>query len=36
MFQRTLLFSQGAATALYDNQAVQSLETLRKIDKEMI
>jgi hypothetical protein len=36
MFVRTLLFSRGAATALYDDQAVQSLETLREIDDDMI
>jgi hypothetical protein len=36
MFVRTLLFSQGAATALYDDQAVQSLETLREINDDMI
>jgi hypothetical protein len=36
MFVRTLLFSRGAATALYDDQAVQSLETLRKINDDMI
>jgi hypothetical protein len=31
-----LLFSGGAATALYNDQAVQSIETLRKIDDNMI
>jgi hypothetical protein len=36
MFQRTLLFARGAAIAFYNDQAVQSLETLRKIDDEMI
>ena len=36
MFVRTLLFSRGAATALYDDQAVQSLDTLREIDNDMI
>jgi hypothetical protein len=36
MFKRTLLFSQGAATALYVDQAVQSLDTLREIDDDMI
>jgi hypothetical protein len=36
MFRRTLLFSQGAATALYTDQAVQSLDTLRDIDDNMI
>ena len=36
MFRRTLLFSQGAATALYVDQAVQSLDTLREIDDDMI
>jgi hypothetical protein len=36
MFVRTLLFSRGAATALYDDQAVQSLDTLREIDDDMI
>ena len=36
MFRRTLLFSQGAATALYDDQAVQDLDTLREIDDDMI
>jgi hypothetical protein len=36
MFRCTLLFSQGAATALYVEQAVQSLDTLREIDDEMI
>ncbi len=35
MFRRTLLFSQGAATALYDDQAVQDLDTLREIDDDM-
>jgi hypothetical protein len=36
MFRRTLLFSQGAATALYMDQAVQSLDVLRNIDDNMI
>ena len=36
MFRRTLLFSQGAATALYMDQAVHSLDTLRDIDDSMI
>jgi hypothetical protein len=36
MFVRMLLFSGGAATALYDDQAVQSLETLREINDNMI
>ena len=36
MFVRTLLFSRGAATALYDDQAVQSLDTLREINDDMI
>jgi hypothetical protein len=36
MFQHMLLFSQGAATALYMDQAVQSLDTLREIDDDMI
>ncbi len=36
MFVRTLLFSRGAATALNDDQAVQSLDTLCKIDDDMI
>ena len=36
MFARTLLFSWGAATALYMDQAVQCLDTLREIDNEMI
>ena len=36
MFVHTLLFSRGAATALYDDQAVQSLDTLREIDDDMI
>ncbi len=35
MFQLTLLFSQRAATALYDDQAVQNLDTLREIDDDM-
>ena len=35
MFKRTLLFSQGAATALYNDQAVQDLDTLREIDDDM-
>jgi hypothetical protein len=36
MFRRTLLFSQGAATALYMDQAVQSLAVLCDIDDNMI
>jgi hypothetical protein len=36
MFRRTLLFSQGAATALWTDQAVQSLDTLREINDDMI
>jgi hypothetical protein len=36
MFRRTLLFSQGTATALYMDQAVQSLNTLCNIDDNMI
>ena len=36
MFVHTLLFSWGAATALYVNKAVQSLDTLRKINNDMI
>ena len=36
MFKRILLFSQGAATALYMDQAVQNLDTLCEIDNEMI
>ena len=34
-FKRTLLFSQGAATALYDDQVIQSLDTLREINDDM-
>ncbi len=36
MFKWTLLFSESAATALYDDQAVQSLDTLCEIDDDMI
>jgi hypothetical protein len=36
MFRRTLLFSQGAATALYMDQAIQSLDVLWDIDDNMI
>jgi hypothetical protein len=36
MFTRMLLFSRGAATAFYVDQAVQSLDTLCEIDDEMI
>jgi hypothetical protein len=36
MFRRTLLFSPGAATALYADQAVQNLDTLREINDDMI
>ncbi len=35
MFQHTLLFSEGAATALYDDQVVQSLDTLCEINDDM-
>ena len=36
MIRRTLLFSQGAATVLYMDQAVQSLDVLRDINDNMI
>ena len=36
MFRCTLLFSQGAATMLWTDQAVQSLDTLREINDDMI
>ncbi len=36
MFQSILLFSQGAAQALYDNQMIMSLNTLQELNKDTI
>jgi hypothetical protein len=36
MFKRILLFSQGAAEALYDNQMITSLDTLRDLTNNII
>jgi hypothetical protein len=36
MFKRVLLFSQGAAEALYDNQMITALDTLRDLTNDII
>jgi hypothetical protein len=36
MFKRVLLFSQGAAEALYDNQMITSLDTLQDLTDNII
>jgi hypothetical protein len=36
MFKRVLLFSQGAAEALYDNQMVMTLDVLRDLTDDII
>jgi hypothetical protein len=36
MFKRVLLFSQGAAEALYDNQMVMTLDMLRDLTNDII
>jgi hypothetical protein len=36
MFKRVLLFSQGAAEALYDDQMIASLDTLRDLSDNII
>jgi hypothetical protein len=36
MFKRVLLFSQGAAEALYDNQMVKTLDVLRDLTNDII
>ncbi len=36
MFERVLLFSQGAAEALYDNQMITALDTLRDLTDDII
>jgi hypothetical protein len=36
MFKRVLLFSQGAAEALYDNQMITTLDVLRELTDDII
>ncbi len=36
MFKRVLLFSQGAAEALYDNQMITALDTLQDLTVDII
>ncbi len=36
MFKRVLLFSQGAAEALYDNQMITALDTLQDLTDDII
>ncbi len=36
LFKRVLLFSQGAAEALYDNQMVTTLDVLRDLTNDII
>ncbi len=36
MFQRVLLFTQGTAESLYDDQMIMTFETLRELDDDTI
>ena len=36
MFQRILMFNQGAAESLYDDQMIMTFETLRELDDDTI